>query len=480
LAGEERREWTLVRGLRIYLMLGGVFAVAMGSLGFLGSSAGEASTPGYDLNVTHGDGGGEPAIAYDPYNPNRLVAVDMQTPATTTVAENPTTAATCSLWYSDNGGRTWTGGRRLPTYDDPPHGSINTSCEDPSMAWGPGGGPDGTLYIGAHHYASLNLAVNHWVIISSTDGGRTFTPATTLSANDRVDASANDQPQYDRPFRGWTFVDTTTGTAYVETPPIGVETDGTKGPPQMTSPELFISDDHGRTWKGPRTSGSDATAANGVVATLLSSNSVFATSNDEGQTWKTTNQHPTPSAISASSATGNLWVRADPSHPGRYAIEQETTSTINVWVTQNSGVSWSGPVKLAESTSSNDQRSFSWMNYGPTGVLGVTWRTSYKNLNPYNPVPGHGVYDVWVAISTDGGQVFAPPVRVSSALSYPPSVTSQYWGAWSSPGGDDFQDLVTGPANTYLVWGDWRTSPTDTSAVTRSMYFARVPIASGH
>jgi hypothetical protein len=119
----------------------------------------------------------------------------------------------------------------------------------------------------------------------------------------------------------------------------------------------------------------------------------------------------------------------------------------------------------------------SWMGYGPTGVLAVTWRTDHVDRDPLHGTTGHGVYDEWAAVSTDGGHSFGTSTRLSSALSTMPSPTSQYWGLWQSPGGDDFSNLVVDQDNVHVVWGDWRTSPTDPTPIKRSMYYARVPFA---
>jgi hypothetical protein len=419
------------------------------------SAAQDASVPNaYEQNVTSGDGGGEPVVAVDPTNPQRVVAIDMQTAkdgfATGVLGPR------CAVWSSDDGGDTWSGGDPLPITD-----TVNQSCEDPHMA----AGPDGMLYAGGHAYGGLLLVVNHYRVVRSTDGGRSWSEFTELAANDRVDEDSSGAPRVDeRPFRGWNFVDQSTGAVYENIPTPGAE----------GGYELYVSTDRGVTWNHePRVGGSDATAGHGVIA-RLGAEPFFSTSTDQGVTW---------SADVPAPALGQL--RADHSRPGRYAILDATTSfgtgaahPVDVWVTEDSGATWSGPVELAESDATNAKRYMAWMDYGPTGALAVMWRTKYVDMDMFGGSGFHGVFDVWAAVSLDGGHVFATPLRLSSAMSGEPSPTSEFYGGYASPGGDDFSYLVLDRNNVHSVWGDWRTSPSDPSVVRRSMYYARVPLES--
>ncbi len=181
----------------------------------------------HETNVSHFDGGGEPVIAVDPTNPQRVVAIDMQTPGA--VSGEAAIATHCAVWRSSDGGQTWQGGEVLPILD-----VINNSCEDPTIAWS----PDGTLYGGGHARTGQNLSINHWRVVRSTDGGVTWNTLTDLMANDRVTEDFDGNPMVARPLRGWTFVDASTGSVYAEFPFAGT----------ASGQALFVSTDHGQTW----------------------------------------------------------------------------------------------------------------------------------------------------------------------------------------------------------------------------------------
>jgi hypothetical protein len=69
------------------------------------------------------------------------------------------------------------------------------------------------------------------------------------------------------------------------------------------------------------------------------------------------------------------------------------------------------------------------------------WRAVYAD----------GTYDIWSALSRDGGGSFSVPVRVSHAVS-PRMVPARNAGMF----GDDLQHLAVDNDNVHLVWADSR------------------------
>jgi hypothetical protein len=451
---------------RLILVAGLAITVGAALSACSDESSGPFILPVHEKNVSQFDGGGEPAIAVDPTNRQRMVAIDMQIDVDA-ILSGKKPGPTGGVWRSNDGGQTWQGGGELPITDP-----INTMYEDPTIAWG----PDGTLYGGGHARVPQTSggvdqalrAINHWRVVRSTDGGLTWNTLTDLMANDRVTQDFDGQPNVARPVRGWTFVDESTGTVYAEMPVLGTPTSGMF---------LFVSTDRGLTWSTrPRHIGLDTAsdAAHGVLATVFDGpvpTTGFSTSSDEGQTWS-----------AGKPAPADTFLRADPSRRGRYAVMQETTSSMNVWVTEDSGDTWSGPVKLVEqSTSSNPQRNKPWIDYGPTGVLAVMWKTNHLDLAPPGGAASqNGIFDTWAAVSFNGGHTFGPPLRLSSALSGAPDKNTQpgSYLCWSLPVcADDFSYLAVDEANVHVVWGDQRTSATDPTPTKRSMYYARITFA---
>ena len=79
--------------------------------------------------------------------------------------------------------------------------------------------------------------------------------------------------------------------------------------------------------------------------------------------------------------------------------------------------------------------------YSREGILGLMWRAVYSDRT----------YDIWAAVSRDGGKTFSKSLRVSHARS--PGID-----VYRNAGlfGDDIQDLSMDRENLHLVWGDSR------------------------
>lgn len=173
---------------------------------------------------------------------------------------------------------------------------------------------------------------------------------------------------------------------------------------------------------------------------------VFATSTDDGQTWVRRVVGPISFPTSASGLSTSLnfspYTAADPSRRGSYAVVHFDAAQrdLIVHVTRDHGASWRRTV-LAE-PGAGVNRWTPWVAFGPTGALGVTWRTSYAD----------GSFDAWAAVSPGGDTRFQAPVRLSSGRSPGPVAT----------GGDDNSDIVLTATTLWAVWGDQRGGPAPT------------------
>ena len=108
------------------------------------------------------------------------------------------------------------------------------------------------------------------------------------------------------------------------------------------------------------------------------------------------------------------------------------------------------------------------MAYLPQGVLALMWRTSQACTAGQTPAPTQGLggpslpYNVWAAVSRDGGTTFSAPLKVSSEDS--PAAQSQF------SGGDDYSSVAVDGDFVYVAWADWRSKERDN-------YFRAVPIS---
>lgn len=478
-----------------------------------------------DLNISSG----EPQIAVDPTNPRNLAIIefaigsakmpayslnpilDTKTPEQKAIA----TMHNGRILLSHDRGNTWSI-RAAPAYD--PNMSPHLGGGDPMIAYG----PDGTLYVAdcvGPEAGTVNLKVSlaelqsaalravNMFIAASMDGGKTFTPPQPI------------ETPRDRP---WLKVDASTGTVYTaSTGPFDPKTKvyNVPGPDAPFDRWLtawkphLVGHSEPRRLGGPDFSAAGAstmTAANGTLAAVFvlglphpmeqsrgepepvpaSLQSLikdgtrtcsreapclfFETSSDEGQTWKR-HHVPAPGGISGLAAH----VAADPGRPGRYAIGVlgHGATRLNVLVTDDYGETWSGPHAVPETAQGVDFKP--WMDYGPSGVLGYMWKKRRDDLS--TPAPPSmaqlvgqtwgAAFDVYAAISCDGGETWLPPVRVN-ATSSP-----------SGPNGfDDLSYIAMDAHYAHLVWGDRRNiskvknAPTGVGGL--QVYYARVPFAS--
>lgn len=169
---------------------------------------------------------------------------------------------------------------------------------------------------------------------------------------------------------------------------------------------------------------------------------IFETSRDDGVSWM---RHRVPASVAAATVlttdASTLFApysAADPSRPGRFAVMlfDAAQRSLLVFVTTDAGATWQGPARLGEVPTL--KRYDPWIAYGPTGALGVVWRTAYPD----------GSYAAWATVAPAGDVRFARPVRLSSAPS--PGPVNQL-------AGDDASSVALDDRYLHAAWGDRRT-----------------------
>jgi hypothetical protein len=111
-----------------------------------------------------------------------------------------------------------------------------------------------------------------------------------------------------------------------------------------------------------------------------------------------------------------------------------------VYLTDDWGTTWSGPASVAEDATKVHFKP--WMAYSTGGVLGLTWRTDQPGPGPTFP------YNVWAAVSHDGGATFSQPLEISTANSPAPDPRQVAT--------DDVSFINLDRHNAFVAWGDWR------------------------
>jgi hypothetical protein len=377
---------------------------------------------------------GEAWVVTNPLDPQQVVAIWLGTSTTgfsppfPGMPENATTGH-CGAGWSSDGGKTWTtkplqwteamiAGHNAGVQSTNPIAPI---CGDPVA----GVGPDGTIFT-----AAAQVGSPHWTQgITSSDNGWSWTSPTELFGINQYAAQtlANLAPTDLGMGRAYMAVDPIKGDVYVHTQ-VDVATFGRM---------ITASTDKGETWSTPRPVGSTSAgpfaAVNGLVAVpiTVSGTIYFETSTDYGVTW---NRKDLSAAVGAGAASP--MVAADPGTPGRFAVRLTRSSNHEVWVSTNSGDSWTQTLTITPAT--GDSFSRPWIAYSNSGngALGVVRRTHHAD----------GSYDVDVVVSQDGGFNFGPEIRLTAARGPAPS---------HDLGSDDCAcNLHVDDTSVSATWGD--------------------------
>jgi hypothetical protein len=122
-----------------------------------------------------------------------------------------------------------------------------------------------------------------------------------------------------------------------------------------------------------------------------------------------------------------------------------TSTQFLVYVTNNSGNTWSKPTTVTEDAALTHFKP--WMAYSPKGVLGLMWRT-YTEPGASGD-DGSVPYNVWASTSNNGGTTFSTPLEISSSPSPAPDPKQKV-------GGDDFSFISLNGQDALVAWADWR------------------------
>ncbi len=451
-----------------------------------------------DVNYSGLERSGEPELAVNPFSSHELAVSAFDAINTYT---NPLTFAQralapnsswCSLQFSDDAGNGWSNEQIAPqSYTEPPNspfhpGMVHTNTTDCMLAWG----PDGRLYEGGAVFVAepaqpgqaslggINFPLGGDSIASTANGGRTFTqPIDPINSEDVPSLLARGLTPstngFANPFdRPWLRVDQSTGVVYL----------AATGHPQYY---VTASHDDGRTWSRlealdcdetsppsgrevcsayPEIGGALIDAAHGVLsaaylagpsgsgggggedlardaAAVTCPCAIFETSTDGGQHWK---RHVVADNLAA---TSSVQVAADPSDKHRFAVDviPGSKAALDVFTTDNSGRTWSGPATLGD-ISGQHVVNRPWIAYSPQGFLGAFWRIAFPPFQA--SFLQSGTQNVYVALSEDGGRTFSAPVQLNAAPSPPPDP--------SQIAEDDVSWVQLTQHYIYAAWGDWR------------------------
>jgi hypothetical protein len=404
-----------------------------------------ASVPGrgqWEANVSNYRDGqdGEPSVAVNPRNPRNVIITYLETGGAlgALIYQQRTprlqdeviqTIQSCRYVVTHDGGKTWRM-KFIPTTD-----LVMPNCSDTYVLFD----TRGVAYIMAGNFNVAFPVLDEVRVVSSTDGGETWSaPATAVrntsnpGANPLQDIVAGRIKEYID--RYWMAIDDSTGTMYITC----VQT---WFPPAENQPRIgpiVVSRDRGRTWSEETLAAPVGSphlgAAFGKVAVAYvepnTSDVMFAISSDKAQTFK---RMKTPFTSDSSPQ-----VVADPTRRGRWALMTMKGTDLIAAITNDNGATWSKGTVISQ-PGAND-RFKPWISYSRHGVLGAGWRTMYDDMR----------YDFWAAASLNGGATWQKARRLSTQFSAP---QNPVW-----VGGDDTSDVQFGPDDTlYASWGDWRT-----------------------
>jgi hypothetical protein len=412
-------------------------------LGFavvLATAALAAAAPPSNFNVTAMPGNeAENAIAVNPTDPSNVVAMSTL----------PDVVAGLAVGVSFNDGQTWTR-RVIGTADDP----LGEICCDQQLAWD----RFGNLWM------TYLVNTNGDVLVAlSTDGGSSFTKVADLQTK------FGDQPSIAvGPNSVWVSFTRSPGN---QIQAFGAPVTGLGQFGSFSAPENVPSPgngDYGDTAVGPAgqvmvtyqnstngQGGADIYTAvdpDGLGPAGFGKPAVVAHSHVGGFDFI-----PAQPNRSVDAEANLAWDRSGGANSGRvYLIwTQETpnesdNTDIMLQRSDNSGASWTPPVKLNDDNTINSQYNPAIALDQSSGDVAVSWYDTRNDLGTGGSGDTDGIrnddFQIWATDSTNGGTTFAPNFQVSQGTSnaldadsffdtgdytHAAFVSGAFWPAWS-------------------------------------------------
>lgn len=386
---------------------------------------------------------GQPTVAVNPRNPRNQVFIS------TNHIPGPMTTEKyhCFVAHSQDAGATWS--EVAWPYGD------RAMCGDPNLVVD----SRGIFYVAFNRLGcapgeppggigGCNDVPNHLAVSRSLDGGRTWS-----------------EP-----------VDTPLGVAVTPRLRIDTATDRIYAVGQ-TLPDgkmaITTSSDRGLTWTQQgvlpeQPFGNQIAVDHGILATatalkivdgtqVVPSEVTFSTSRDGGRTYTSspltdgkgrTVAPPSGSSVPVPGQDASdpiPWISADPTHKGRFALMIPRDDKLEVYTTKDAGRSWRGPALVSAPGAVKP-----WIEYSPTGLLGVMWRTTAVN--------------VYATVSFNDGKSFGAPLKVNRTSH--PGVQAE---------GDEWSRISFDRTYAYITWSDARGG-----AGTLDGVVSRVPLSEFH
>jgi hypothetical protein len=462
----------------------------------------------YLLAGTTTRGCGESQVAVNPLNPNQIAVSAMcqlhqqegKFEHNELEFERTPRATITEFAITRDRGLTWT------ILEDPMRAYLHRyRCLDPFAAFA----ADGTMILGceAHFPTTLSPAeelnevkgaaqdYGGSAIIWSTDGGRTFSdPVQVISSHmpkeilGRFVSFAPVGSQGDRP---QIKVDLSNGTIYVN------GNSAASDPPHYQT-IVRMSKDRGRDWgmvyafdstEWPGF-GPNYDVANGVMGIAYTASSVpallnakcpcrvFGASTDDGKTFE---RHLIPAAPPQPGGDPRdaMVVAGNPTEPGAFSVLFSSSDGVEAYLTKDAGKTWTKSLSLARVPSTSIANLTA--AYSAKGVLALIWRAIYPLSPPRVPkrrtLPAYQLttphlfeamlesYEIWSAVSRDGGRTFSAPMKVSTERS--PGVSRR---RGMSAHGNDFISVALDGDFVHMTWFDNR-------AGFQGTWYGRVPLA---
>ena len=394
-----------------------------------------------------------PALAADPADPAHIVEVD-----------EDFVHARCVFQTTFDGGRTWKGGELLPPADFPKPACSrfeggDYAHVDGSVAWGTGQNVYTTFSWNRPGETDATL------VARSTDGGRTFQPATVAIPGLPSTDPANEG--YDRPKLA---VQARAEGERVAVASWLITLTGAQEPQQRRS-VVAVSDDGAATWhpavvasladEKARELSQPVFGANGAISvawrTLDAAPAqnflVVGTSTDNGATWSRVQAGPA-TGVRGSDPKLGVDPRRGPFGTLYLAYWNTTNGDSDVFVRRSTdgGVTWSPEVRVNDDPKGATPvvQRLPQISVSANGRVDVVWhdrRDAYKYPTTATSAPpgeqtGARTEDYYYAYSTDGGATFSPNRRVNERTigldtGLDRRVTAGFYWAALAPAGDD-------------------------------------------